>query len=179
METSEAWLQHVSDNRAFFGNLRLDELSVRVRRCLPGQTLLPRVQRTLESRPIDVRHRFLAHVQRARLVSDGMISQRVRRPPPCAETPVTERSCRHEQRPACGCKASLIEVETVAGGSPCELRADYSTTWHQQSTRYDEPSRAGTSLHRLWATLRALRASRRFARRQATTRGLRPRRRWW
>ena len=42
-----------------------------------------------------------------------------------------------QQRPACGCKASLIEVETVPGGSPCELRLYYSTNRCHKSMCHD------------------------------------------
>jgi len=68
-----------------------------------------------------------------------------------------------KQRPACARKASLFEVETVAGGSPCELRAYYSTTRREQSMRNDHSSSVSTSFHRFWATLRAPRSFRSFA----------------
>ena len=108
-----------------------------VRQRLPGQMLLPRVQQTLEPRRIDVLHGFAAHVQRTQLVSHGMMPQPSRRRSPSAERPVTEGNSGHEKRPASTYKASLIEVETVAGGSPCDLRPYCSTTRRQQSMRHD------------------------------------------
>jgi len=86
--------------------------------------------------------------RRPRTVRAWMVPQRVRRPYPRAERPGDKFYFSHEKRPACGCKASLIEVETVAGGSPCELRPDYSTTPHEKSMRNDQRSPVGTYLLR-------------------------------
>jgi len=121
-------LEQIADFSAVLGKVRPHPLPLEVRQRLPGQTRLPPVEQTLSPWRADVLHRFVAPDQRPHFIGGGTIPQRLRRPSPSAERPVTEGNSGHEKRPACTYKASLIEVETVAGGSPCELRLDYSTS---------------------------------------------------
>jgi hypothetical protein len=158
-ETSEVWTQQFRGNGAPFGGTPLEEPSLRVPNAYLGRRLSAGYSR-LWSRGPQIHHAALSPASR-----DQSSSALARSPsvyiapaPPWRDLSLGATSAM-QQRPACGCKASLFEVETAAGGSPCELRLHCSTTRRQEPMRHDHRSPVRKSLLRRRSAAEILRCA--------------------